>query len=70
MRTSRGEFPGPIPGWYAVSVKALHYPDGGLQYFREFNPVARIGYSMLLFEIDEATAADYHSRLTNATMRE
>jgi hypothetical protein len=64
---------GPHPGYFAVSVNLLHgmsglTPDGagGLraaspetyQYFREFNPIAKAGYSIFIYHItlDEANA--------------
>jgi hypothetical protein len=57
------------PGWYAVSVNyvmgrphVIHQPDGGSHgvgldefgYFREHQPVARLGYSIDVYHIDEA----------------
>jgi hypothetical protein len=65
---------GPQPGWYAVSVnfvRGLEFgsPDGqggfhhnplhSFEYFQLFNPVARAGYSILIYHItlDEANAA-------------
>jgi hypothetical protein len=56
----------PEPGWYAVSVNfefgrphTIRNPDGSLRsadfgefgYFRNFEPVARIGYSIDVFHI-------------------
>ena len=52
---------GPLPGWYAISVTALHWhehPDKGLlikagvpmcDYFNQFEPVARLGSSILVY---------------------
>jgi hypothetical protein len=57
---------GPKPGWYAVNVNLLHGDDwpgrqsykspGYYGYFLEFSPVARAGYSILIYHIttDEA----------------
>ena len=54
------------PGWYAVSVNyvmgrphVIHQPDGGSHgvgldefgYFREFEPVARLGYSIDVYHV-------------------
>jgi hypothetical protein len=64
---------GPHPGWYAVSVnfvRGLEYgaPDGrggfhhnplhAFEYFQAFTPVARAGYSILIYRIaaEEANA--------------
>jgi len=63
--------PGPQPGWYAVSVNFVRgfefsAPDGRggfhsnrlhtFEYFQSFTPVARVGYSILIYHItsDEA----------------
>jgi hypothetical protein len=57
------------PGWYAVSVNyvmgrphVIHQPDGGSHgvgldefgYFREYEPVARLGYSIDVYRIEGA----------------
>ena len=64
---------GPQPGWYAVSVNFVrglefsapngqggfhHNPLHSLEYFQFFKPVARAGYSILIYHItlDEANA--------------
>lgn len=62
----------PEPGWYAISVNYLqgrshamrtpdnrHYsPDfGAYQYFRSFEPDARIGYSIYVYHIDQNDVA-------------
>lgn len=43
--------PGPLPGWYAVSVNRLHAPEGALEYLKAVQPVGRIGYSLRLFHL-------------------
>lgn len=52
---STGEV-GPVPGWFVVSVHRLHDRSGAYQYFLQFKPVARIGYSLCVYHIgvDEA----------------
>ena len=42
---------GPIPGWHVISVKHIHEPDGGYLYFLNFQPVARAGYSVNIYQI-------------------
>lgn len=53
----------PQPGWYAVSVNAVHgmrlyrnRPDQ-YTYFRRFQPIDRIGYTILIFHLTEADLA-------------
>lgn len=53
---------GPQAGWYAVSVKDLYTPNSGFNYFREFQPYARIGFSLLIFGISSEEAAAYHQK--------
>jgi 4-amino-4-deoxy-L-arabinose transferase-like glycosyltransferase len=61
---------GPHPGWYAVSIACSHgraflvpdgpdlrlIPPGSFEYFQHFQPIARAGYSILIYHIslDEA----------------
>ena len=40
---------GPQPGWYALSVNRLIDRRGWYDYFFQFEPVDRIGYSILVF---------------------
>jgi hypothetical protein len=47
---------GPQPGWYALSVVTLWSPWEEFAYFRELQPVARIGYTINVYHIDLATA--------------
>ena len=42
---------GPMPGWYAISVAQTHRPLGEYEYFTEFVPVDRIGYTTLVYHI-------------------
>ncbi|MCY2952424.1 MAG: hypothetical protein NTU53_10655 [Planctomycetota bacterium] len=42
---------GPRPGWYAISVNHLHRLDHKFDYFLEFQPMARVGYSMGIYHI-------------------
>lgn len=58
---------GPLPGWYAIGVTALHgdsRPDRDLLlrqgvplcgYFRFFEPVDRVGYSILIYHLTPET---------------
>jgi hypothetical protein len=62
MREIEGNDWGPQPGWYAVSVKEVHCPGGALHYFASFKPAARIGYSLLLYNIDSDEAQAFHRR--------
>lgn len=39
------------PGWYAVSISKLHEPDGPCEWLKDYEPVARIGYSMLIYYV-------------------
>ncbi|MBX3440278.1 MAG: hypothetical protein KF861_22500, partial [Planctomycetaceae bacterium] len=51
---------GPHPGWYAVSVNYLRGVSRStgrdLRYFQKFTPVARAGYSILIYQISEKDA--------------
>lgn len=54
---SRGELPGPQPGWFAVSINHL-YGYRHLEsdrpkytYFHRFKPFARAGYSIVIFHV-------------------
>jgi len=42
------------PGWHAISVTLLHYPSGAYCYFRDRDPVARIGFSINIYSDDRA----------------
>ena len=56
---------GPKPGWYALSMNELHTPAGHYAYFLDFEPVARVGYSIAIFHItrDQANAVRRKCRL-------
>jgi len=73
----------PMPGWYAISVNlvmgrpyAVRAPDGhlvslgldALGYFRFFEPVAHIGYSIDVFRLTDQDIARWHAaRSQNAS---
>lgn len=42
---------GPVPGRFAVTVKSLHGRKPGYGYFRELTPVARVGYTVWIYEL-------------------
>jgi hypothetical protein len=42
---------GPQPGWYAISLVERRAAKNQYAYFREFEPVARAGYSILIYYI-------------------
>jgi 4-amino-4-deoxy-L-arabinose transferase-like glycosyltransferase len=48
--------PGPLPGWYAMSVNEIRSQDQQYEYFLRFRPVATAGYSIYIYDIglDEA----------------
>ena len=48
---------GPEPGWYVVSVNLIHRLGGEYEYFLQFEPVARVGYSMHVYHITPEEAA-------------
>ncbi|MEQ8856536.1 hypothetical protein [Gimesia sp.] len=48
----------PPPGWYAISVNYLKgygwkQPKNGFAYFQKFEPVARAGYSIYIYHVEE-----------------
>jgi hypothetical protein len=57
-RTATGncDQPGPLPGWYALSVNNVWCLSRRYQYFHRFEPVAMAGYSVYIYHItlDEA----------------
>jgi hypothetical protein len=53
----RSDEVGPRPGWYAISMVELHAAANQYAYFLEFEPVARAGYSILIYHIT-ADASD------------
>jgi hypothetical protein len=50
---------GPQPGYYAVSVQLIRESDGRYGYFRDFEPIARAGYSIYIYRISPSHAAEY-----------
>lgn len=42
---------GPVPGWHAVTVIQLHGGERDYSYFLHFPPVARAGYSMVIYHV-------------------
>ena len=47
---------GPRPGWYAVSVSLLHDRMHGFDYFNEYGPDSRAGYSILIYHLSMGEA--------------
>lgn len=47
---------GPQPGWYALSVHAIHSRTHHYDYFLRFEPVERIGYSIYIYQITPEVA--------------
>jgi 4-amino-4-deoxy-L-arabinose transferase-like glycosyltransferase len=47
---------GPLPGWYAVFAGALYQPGHEYDYFRQFKPVAMVGYSVYVYHISPEEA--------------
>lgn len=49
---------GPLPGWYAIFVNELYGYEGYYDYFRHFEPVEILGYTVYVYCIahDEANA--------------
>lgn len=47
-----GKQPTNLPsGYYALSTCRLHQRDGSFEYFADFDPVSRVGYSILIFDL-------------------
>ncbi|TVS12524.1 MAG: hypothetical protein EA424_22515 [Planctomycetaceae bacterium] len=42
---------GPLPGWYAIFVRELRERHGWYAYFRHFEPVAMVGYTVYIYHI-------------------
>ncbi len=51
-----GQQPDLESGWYAVSIHELYQRHNYYHYLRERQPAGRIGYSMLLFHIEESAS--------------
>ena len=59
---------GPEPGWYAISVNELHVRRRSYAYFLEFQPVARAGYSIVIYHITSDQANDVRRKLGLPTL--
>jgi hypothetical protein len=70
LRVSRDASLGPLPGWYIVSVNALHRAGGQFEYFQEFDPADRIGYSMNVYHISRDDANRVRRKLGMAPLPE
>ncbi len=56
-RTESEENPGPLPGWYAVSVCSLYSKQPDTHYLRDHvEPVGHVGYSLVLYHLDREAA--------------
>lgn len=51
---------GPTPGWHAVSATCLREPR--YAYFLEFEPVARVGYSINIYHLESEAVNAYRIR--------
>jgi len=49
-----------LPGWYAVSVGALHGSSGDFAAFRERRPMDRVGYTFFIFKVGPYGEAGRH----------
>jgi hypothetical protein len=47
---------GPVPGWYAISVKNLHTRERTYDYFQSFPVHDRVGYSVYIYHITLVSA--------------
>lgn len=54
---------GPQPGWYILSVHELMRRHAEYEFFDDFTPVGRIGYSMLIYHLDSKQIADIREEL-------
>lgn len=54
---------GPVPGWHAISVHCLNYPLYDYKYFFEYEPVEKIGYSILIYNISLEQANEVRRKL-------
>jgi hypothetical protein len=53
----------PQEGWYVISVNQIHNRNRHYEYFLEFEPVARIGYSMNVYHITPEEAKRVRQKL-------
>ena len=51
-------------GWHIVNVTSLHSADMRFAYLRELEPVDRIGYSVLVYHLNEEQAAKAKARIS------
>ncbi len=54
---------GPLPGWYAISVRGVHERGSRYAWFKEFRPLDRAGYSMQIFHISVEQANRARAKL-------
>jgi len=54
---------GPRPGRYAVSVIGIYRNDRGLEYFRDLEPVARVGWTYRVYEVTGEDAVRIREKL-------
>jgi len=56
----------PVTGWFAISLRALRfgnsfhmmYPPGAFDWLKAYQPVGRVGKTILLYYIPESTEGD------------
>ena len=53
---------GPRPGWFAASIHQINSEHGRHKYLLDFEPVARIGYSIYIYNISLDEANDARKR--------
>ena len=53
----------PNEGWYVISLNQIHNRHGHYEYFLEFEPVARIGYSMNVYHVPTEEAKRVRQKL-------
>jgi hypothetical protein len=54
---------GPLPGWYAVFVRAMRERDRRYAYFEHFEPVEMLGYTVRIYHISLDDANRVRSKL-------
>jgi hypothetical protein len=47
---------GLLPGWYAIFVRELRERHRNYEYFRHFEPVATVGYTVCIYHISQVEA--------------
>ena len=53
---------GPQPGWWAVFVRPLRESHGHYDYFRQFEPVAIVGYTVYIYRLTPGDVERYWER--------